>query len=284
LGTVIMTKDPTLYETRYALFNSTGPRYDLIMPVFGPLAENLVKLADLQPQEKVLDLGTGTGAAVFPAGRIAQQVVGIDYAPTMLAGATKMVRAAREDHVTFCQGDMHRLPQPDNYFAVALASFGLNGIDPNRVFPEVRRVMKQGGRLVFQEWGEVDDASQLVKQTVQAHKIDRAEGFLAELRCLGQKQRAWDKLGGPEAIADLLQKVGFSRVKTIIEREAIPLEPLTFYRYKTAWTPYQTELAAMSPPARQTVETEALEALRSWTESNGRFIWKPELMRMIAWK
>ena len=278
------SNDPTLYQTRYALFNSTGPRYDSIMPVFGPLAENLVRLADLQPLEKVLDLGTGTGAAVFPAGRIAQQVVGLDYAPTMLAGAMRTVRAAQENHVTFCQGDMHRLPQPDHYFEVALASFGLNGIVPIRVFPEIRRVLKQGGRLVFQEWGEVDDASQLVKQTVQAHKVDQAEGFLAELRCLGQKQRAWDQLGGPEAVAEVLRQEGFSRVKTIIERDAIPLEPLTFYRYKTAWTPYQTELAAMSPAARRTVEAEALDGLSAWTDSSGHFMWKPELVRMIAWK
>jgi ubiquinone/menaquinone biosynthesis C-methylase UbiE len=279
-----MTKDSTLYETRYALFNTTGPRYDLVMPVFGPLAENLVKLADLQPQEKVLDLGTGTGAAVFPAGRFAHRVAGIDYAPTMLAGAMKIAQETQLKNVVFCQGDMHRLPHAVNCFEVALASFGLNGIDATQVFPEVWRVLKHGGRLVFQEWGEIDDASKLVTQTVQAHKVNQAKGFLADLRRLGQKQRAWDKLGGPEAIADLLQQVGFSRVKTIIERETISLEPLTFYRYKTAWTPYQTELAAMSPAARQTVETEALEALRSWTESNGRFLWKPELMRMIAWK
>ena len=276
--------DPTLYQTRYALFNTTGPNYDLIMPVFGPLAENLVRLADLQLQEKVLDLGTGTGAAVFPAGRTAQQVVGLDYAPTMLAGAMTTVRAAQENHVTFCQGDMHRLPQPDDYFEVVIASFGLNGIDPVRVFPQIRRVLKNGGRLVFQEWGEVDDASQLVKQTVQAHKIDQAEGFLADLRCLGQTQRAWDMLDGPEAIADLLQQVGFSRVETIVEREAIPLEPLTFYRYKTAWTPYQTELAAMSPAARKTVEAEAINGLSAWTDASGRFMWQPELVRMIAWK
>ena len=279
-----MTNNSILDQTRYALFNTTGPRYDMITPVFGPLAKSLVKLAALKPEEHVLDLGTGTGAAVFPAGRFAHRVAGIDYAPTMLAGAMKIAQEAQLKNVVFCQGDMHRLPHAVNCFEVALASFGLNGIDATRVFPEVWRVLKHGGRLVFQEWGEVDDASKLVKQTVQAHKVNQAEGFLADLRRLGERKRAWDKLGGPEAIADLLQQVGFSQVRTAIEREAIPLEPLTFYRYKTAWTPYQTELAAMSPPARKTVETTVVETLRSWTESNGRFIWQPELVRMIAWK
>jgi ubiquinone/menaquinone biosynthesis C-methylase UbiE len=278
------TNNSPLAQTRFALFNTTGPRYDMIMPVFGPLAESLVKLAVLTPEEHILDLGTGTGAAVFPAGRSAHRVAGIDYAPTMLAGAMKIAQEAQLNNVVFCQGDMHRLPHAANSFEVALASFGLNGIDATRVFPEVWRVLKHGGRLVFQEWGEVDDASKLVKQTVQTHKVDQAEGFLAELRRLGEKQRAWDKLGGPEAVAELLQKVGFSRVRTAIEREAISLEPLTFYRYKTAWTPYQTELAAMSPLARKAVETTVVETLHRWTESNGHFIWQPELVRMIAWK
>ena len=50
-----MTLDQNrLDEVRYALFNTTAPRYNkLIMPAFGPLAERLVDLAELTAQDVV---------------------------------------------------------------------------------------------------------------------------------------------------------------------------------------------------------------------------------------
>jgi ubiquinone/menaquinone biosynthesis C-methylase UbiE len=276
--------DTFINKTRHVLFNTTGPRYDLIMPAFGPLANSLVKLADLQPGERVLDLGTGTGAVAFPAGQTAKQVSGIDYAPTMLWRGRQHAIQTKAAHISFYQGDMHRLPHADATFQVALASFGLNGIDPSQVFSQVWRVLQSGGRLLFQEWGDVDEASKLIKQTIQAHSVEQAEGLLANLRRLSETPRAWDQVNGPGAIAEMLRESGFRWVKTIVEHEAIPLEPVTFFLYKTAWTPYQAELEAMSSTARAAVKAEVIDKLSSWTEANGHFIWKPELHRVIAWK
>ena len=280
-----MTPDETfLNQTRYHLFNTTAPRYEpLIMPAFGPLAARLVEAAQLQPHERVLDLGTGTGAVGLPAGQVARQVVGLDYAPAMLAIAQRNTLKAQAQNVGFYQGDMHRLPHPANTFAVALASFGFNGVDPERVFREVKRVLQAGGRLVFQEWGEVEEASKIVKQAIKAHKVERAEGFLADLRRLSETLTAWDELNDEEDIARLLGRAGFGEVKILIEREAIPFEPGPFYHYKTAWAPYQAELAAMPDAERTAVETEVVARLSAWAGPDGRFTWKPELVRIIAW-
>lgn len=280
-----MDDQAVLEKTRLALFNTTAPRYQrLIMPAFGPLAESLVRLAVLQPDETVIDLGTGIGAAAFPAGRIARRVIGLDYAPAMLPIARQYGLNIGAGNVVFHQGDMHRLPYRAEAFAVALASFGFNGVDPFQVFPEVWRILQPGGRLALQEWGEVDEASKLVKQTVKAHKVKQAQGFLADLRRLADTPRAWDELEDEEDMARLLRRVGFGRVKILIEQEAIPFEPRAFFQYKTAWTPYQAELAAMSQTERTAVETEVVDRLSGWAGADGRFIWQPELIRIIAWK
>jgi len=282
---IMSSTDIPLDKIRFALFNTTASRYDQIMTAFGPLAFSLIKLADLRPHEQALDLGTGTGAVAFPAAERACQVVAIDYAPTMLRQARQQpAHASQSQKLLFTQGDMYRLPHPSGYFDVVLASFGFNGVRPDRAFLETWRVLKNGGRLVFQEWGRVDRPSKLVKQAVNARKVAQASGFLADLRRLGAAPKAWDQLGGAEGVYDLLKVIGFQRVKTSIHREAIPFEPRAFFEYKTAWAPYQAELNAMSPESRAAVENEAISQLQALPSFDGRFIWRPELLHVIAWK
>ena len=282
-----MTPDTQfINQTRRALFNATAPHYNSrILPAFGPLAQSLTKIARLQPSDCIIDLGTGTAAVARSAGLIAQRVVGMDDAPAMFRYAWHNVAEAHlQNQILFYQGDMAHLPHAANHFDVALASFGFNGIDPIQVFPEVQRVLRPGGRLVFQEWAATDAASKVIKQTFKAHRVNQAEGFLADLRRLEAIPKAWDQLGGPPGIIEALRQAGFREVETLIESEAICLEPQTFFRFRTAWAPYQAELSALSASGRAAVETEIIHQLSQWAEPDGRFTWKPELLRMIAWK
>jgi ubiquinone/menaquinone biosynthesis C-methylase UbiE len=284
-GLSMATDKIAIYNTRRTLFNTTAPRYDsLIMPAFGPLAERLVEVAAPQPNDRVLDLGTATGAVVLPSSQVASQVVGMDYAPAMLPLARQNTLKTQTKNVTFYQGDMHNLPHPLNTFSLALSSFSFNGIDPGRVLPEVFRILQPGGRLVFQEWGEVDEASKIVKQTIKAYRVEQAEGLLANFRLLGETPKPWDELGDAEDTAQFLGQVGFAEVKILRQQAAIPLEPSTFYLYRTAWTPYQAELTTMPADRRARVKAEIIDRLNTWAEDDGHFIWRPELLQMIAWK
>lgn len=42
--------------------------------------------------------------------------------------------------------------------------------------------------------------------------------------------------------------------------------------------------AAMSPQERTVVEIEVIDRLNAWAGADGRFMWKPELIRIIAGK
>lgn len=120
-----------------------------------PVVDQVLARAALQPGERVLDLGTGTGAvaekaalAVGAGGR----VLGVDPSPEMLALAGR-----RADHapVTFelAEGSGETLPAADESFDVVLASLSLMFvIDRAAAAREIARVLRSGGRLVGAVW------------------------------------------------------------------------------------------------------------------------------------
>ena len=280
-----MTNSQLLAQTRYSLFNTTAPCYNrLIMPALGPLAAELLKITDPQPDDHVLDLGTATGAVAFSICQRVGRVVGVDFAPAMLPLACQNAHKIQASNITFYQGDMHHLPHPAHSFSLILSSFSFNSVDPARVLPEVRRVLQPNGRLVFQEWGEADEATKLVKTTIKRHRVEKAEGTLANFRLLGSIPKIWDELGETEDIAQFLQEVGFSEIEIFHAKAAVPLTPAAFYNFRTAWTPYQAELAAMPAETQIKVQGEILAQLNQWAKSNGYFIWQPKLLQMVGHK
>ncbi len=115
-----------------------------------------VELAAVGPGDRVLDVATGTGdlalalaARVGPAGT----VVGIDFAPEMLAIAERKAAAGPPAaQLRFEQGNALALPYGDGEFAAATVGFGVrNFSDLDRGLRELARVVRPGGRVVILE-------------------------------------------------------------------------------------------------------------------------------------
>jgi ubiquinone/menaquinone biosynthesis C-methylase UbiE len=80
------------------VFGRAAPTYERAgPPFFGEVARRLVALTDLPAAARVLDVATGTGAALLQAGRPAGpagMVVGVDLAEPMVAEARRRGREA----------------------------------------------------------------------------------------------------------------------------------------------------------------------------------------------
>ena len=108
-------------------------------------------LQRVHPAETVLDLGCGTGRFTIPMAELGAEVTGFDLSPAMLAQCHSSARDRGQD-VEVCEGDMADLPFADATFDVVTSMLALMHIpleDRQRVFLEVARVLKPGGRFVL---------------------------------------------------------------------------------------------------------------------------------------
>jgi SAM-dependent methyltransferase len=120
----------------------------------GGLAATASFAERVRPQalDLVLDAGSGLGGpARYLAETFGAQVEGVDLSPDYVAIARLLTeRAGLADRVTFQEGDLTRLPCEDaRYDLVWTQHVAMNIADRARLYRELRRVLKPGGRLAF---------------------------------------------------------------------------------------------------------------------------------------
>ena len=114
---------------------------------------NPFSLRSLSAGERVVDLGSGGGfdcfvaaAQVGPEGH----VVGVDMTQEMLVKAREAAADMGLNHVEFREGLIEELPVEDGWADVVISNGVINlCADKTRIFSEVRRVLRPGGRLQF---------------------------------------------------------------------------------------------------------------------------------------
>jgi SAM-dependent methyltransferase len=133
---------------------------------------NPTALAQLNPGETVLDLGSGGGIDVLLSARRvgpSGKAYGLDMTDEMLALANENKRKAGAENVEFLQGEIESIPLPDNTVDVIISNCVINlSADKDRVLREAFRVLRSGGRFAVSDVVTRGEIAPEVRQSVLA--------------------------------------------------------------------------------------------------------------------
>jgi len=137
------------------IFTGIAGEYDRVNTIIslgqiGRWRRKFLKVMDPSEDERVLDLGCGTGqltkliADSVPEG----EVVGVDLTPEMIEKARRELPAQYSSTVDFKTGKGESLDLETSYFDSATSAFTLRNVeDIRQVLSEMQRVVKPGGRV-----------------------------------------------------------------------------------------------------------------------------------------
>jgi ubiquinone/menaquinone biosynthesis C-methylase UbiE len=224
-------------------YSRVAASYDQVGPaVFSRFGELIVKVAGIHEGARVLDVGAGRGASLFPAAAavgVTGKVVGIDLAPAMVKETARAIAESRLTNASIELMDAEHLTFVDASFDYVLCSFAYFFFPHlERALAHFFRVLRLGGTVLLTARGPEDEYWRWYERrlvaTYQEHGLP--------LPLLGG--------GGHRDLSDLhslLERTGFTALRdTPEEVEAIYADAGEWWAAK--WSHGARRLLEQMPP------------------------------------
>ncbi|HEY64501.1 MAG TPA: methyltransferase domain-containing protein [Caldilineae bacterium] len=134
--------------------------------------EHVVRAAQPQPHEKVLDMATGDGTLAVALAPHVERIIAVDTSPDSLEQAERARLEAGVENLHIRWAHPEQLPFPDNAFDLVTCAYGLHHFeDAAAAIREMMRVCRPGGRiLIYEPVGDVDPVKRATQDVIELRR------------------------------------------------------------------------------------------------------------------
>ena len=207
------------------VFADVAPYYDRAnfvasLGMWDKFLREFMSTVDVRPGERVLDVCAGTNAIgiALLKRQPTLEVHAIDRSAAMQEVGQRNAKTLGLQ-IRSVIDDVHTLPYPDNHFDLATLQFASRHLRVRRVFAEIRRVLKPGGR--FYHCDMLRPSNPVVEQLYYAYLrfCLNFTGFLfrsgpAALNCREYFINALQMFYTPAELSDVLEDLGYCNVSS----------------------------------------------------------------------
>jgi ubiquinone/menaquinone biosynthesis C-methylase UbiE len=227
------------------------------------------RLADgaaIEPGERVLDVGCGTGRSTMDAARAAApgRVLGVDLSAGMLERARERSAAEGLDNVGYEQADAQVHPFEPAGFDVAMSQFGVMFFaDPVAAFTNIGWALRPGGRLAVMVWQsrERNAWAVAIRDALTGAAGPSTPPLVATPFSLAD----------PSTVTGILESAGFVDVEFTDVREPVNYgrDAEAAYRFVRGLWSTGTALAAMAPDEAERASARLRDAMVAHETAGG---------------
>jgi len=233
------------------------------------LNARLRRVYEIRPDDRVIDIGCGTGQTTRDAARTAVlgRVLGVDASEPAIERARQLASEEGLHNVTHEVADVQVHSFEADHFDVAISRFGtMFFADPTAAFGNVARALRRGGRLVMMVWQDHD-------RNEWAVSIDNA--LAADQASSLGRTDAMDpfSLGDPAAVTTILDGAGFVELSFTDVHEPVFYGPdvAVALDWVCGFADVKTTLQQLDPAATERALTRLGRTLEAHARSDG--IW-----------
>jgi trans-aconitate 2-methyltransferase len=241
--------------------------------------EMMIERLALRPDERIIDLGCGSGENTIELARRAEEalVEGVDSSPAMIDRAAKLragLDPAVSRRVTFTIGDMRDF-SADAKYTVVFSNAALQWVEDHaRVLASCRRALRPGGRLAVQVPANEHETAQATMHAMAADEPWRE--WLASVRTPSDRS-----VRAPGEYATMLAGIGYADVDCRYHEFHHPMngvEEVVEFSRATSLRPF---IERLPPPKREPFIAELTRRLQDAYGSRGPLTF--HFRRLFIW-
>lgn len=236
---------------------------------FRRFGRELVDRLDLAPDMRVLDVGTGRGAILFPVAANlgpSGRAVGVDLALKMIVHTHAEAERQGLDNVHVQQMDADALAFAADSFDVITCGFALFFVDFENVLASLYQVLRPGGTLVVSVNHSLSDPDEYErwKWLFPLLREVMGPGFRPPAACVAPL-----RLATPDRLSSVLEQAGFTDVRLETVQATL------YFKDEQDWWRHELSQGSrmwadgMSDEARETYRRKAFEHLKGMKSDRG---------------